>query len=63
MHPYFFSLLYRQRLAEFERQAKYRRQFTKQKSQRVKRFVSVLSRPRRTVPTAAPVAAKARPCH
>ena len=60
MHPYFFSLLYRERLAQFEREAQYRRHLPKQKSHRLKRLASVLTRSRPLVP---PVAVKARPCH
>ena len=63
MHPYFFSQLYRERLAEFEREAEIRRLLPKRESHRLKRFASVLTRSRRTVPTVAPVAAEARPCH
>jgi hypothetical protein len=65
MHPYFFSLLYRERLAQFEREAEYRRHFPKEAKQanhRFKRFASALTRSRRTAPTAAPVASEAHPC-
>ena len=63
MHPYFFSLLYRERLAQFEREAEYRRHFSKEKSHRLKRFASVLTRSRRHAPVVSPVVAEARPCH
>jgi hypothetical protein len=63
MHPYFFSLLYRERVAQYERDAEYRRHFPKQKSHRLKRFVSLFTRLRRRTRTVAPVAAEARPCH
>ena len=67
MHPYFFSQLYRERLAEFERQAEYRRHLRKRERPSLKRFGSLLAQSRRRVPTAAPlvppVAAEARPCH
>ncbi len=63
MHPYFFSLLYREQLAEYERQAEYRRHIPRQKGHLVKRFVSMVTRSRRSAATVPPVAAEARPCH
>ena len=63
MHPYFFSLLYRERLAEFERQAEIRRHLPKRESRRLPRFGSLLTRFRRHAPVVASAGAEARPCH
>ena len=63
MHPYFFSLLYPERLAQFEREAKYRRHLPKQDRRLLKRFVSLVSRSRRRAPVVTAASASARPCH
>ncbi len=63
MHPYFFSLLYRERLAQFEREAEYRRHLPRRERRWPKRFASLFTRLRRPAPLAPPVVAEARPCH
>jgi hypothetical protein len=63
MHPYFFSLLYRERLAQYEREAEYRKHLPKREHRFLKRFASLLSRSRRRAPVVATAAAKAHPCH
>jgi len=63
MHPYFFSLLYRERLAQFEREAEIRRYLPKREHRWPKRFASWLPRSRRPAPLVPPVVAEARPCH
>ena len=68
MHPYFFSQLYRERLAQFEREAEYRRHLPKRERRLLRQVGSLLMRSHRTVPIVtvpivAPVTAEARPCH
>jgi hypothetical protein len=63
MHPYFFSLLYRERLAQFEREAEYRRHLPKRERRLLRHVGSLLTRSRRPAPLVPPIAAKARPCH
>ena len=63
MHPYFFSLLYRERLAQFEREAEYRRHLPRRERRGLRRFGSLRPTSRRLEPLVPPVAVKARPCH
>ena len=63
MNPYYFSLVYRERLAEFERQAEIRRHLPKREHRSLRRFGSLLTRSRRPAPVVAPITAEAHPCH
>jgi hypothetical protein len=59
MHPYFFYVIHRQRMAELERQAEVRRQLPQRERRSLPRVGSVLAR----LHLHTPVAAEARPCH
>ena len=64
MHPYLFSVIYRERLAQFERDAERRRQLPKPEPRPLRtRFGSLLSRSRRRTPVVTRTTAEARPCH
>ncbi len=63
MHPYFFSLLYRERLAYYEREAEYRRQLPKRERHLLERFGSLLPTSRRRTTVVTGASAGARPCH
>ena len=63
MHPYLFSLLYRERLAQFEREAEIRRHLPRREHRWPKRFASLLPMSRWRAPVVATAAAKAHPCH
>ena len=63
MHPYFFSLLYRERLAQFEREAEIRRLLPKRERRSLKQFGSLLPRSRRRAQVVVPSVTEARPCH
>ena len=62
MHPYFFSLLYRERLAQFEREAEIRRLLPKRERRSLKRFASLLPHARRRALLVAPATAEACTC-
>lgn len=55
--------LYRERLAQFEREAEIRRHLPTRERRWSKRFSSLLPRSRKPAPLVPPVAAEARPCH
>ena len=63
MHPYFFSVIYRERLAQFEREAEIRRHLPKRERPRLKQFRSLLPGSPKRAPVVARTAAEARPCH
>ncbi len=63
MDPYFFSLLYRERLAQFEREAEIARHLPKRERRGLKQFRSWLPGSQRRAPLITRTAAEARPCH
>ena len=63
MHSYIAYELYRQRLAQYEREAEVRRQLPKREHRWLRRFGSLLPRSRRRAPVVARTAAEAHPCH
>ena len=63
MDPYLFSQLYRERLAQFEREAQYRRDLPKRERRLLRQVSSLLMgsrRPARLVPTTAAEACTCR---
>ncbi len=63
MNSYIAYELYRQRVAEYEREAEIRRNLPKREHRRMAQFRSLLPGHRRRVPLVARTATKARPCH
>ena len=62
MHPYFFSLVYRERLAQYEREAELRRQLPKQDHRLLTWFGSLLTGSRKRAPVVTNATAGAHPC-
>jgi hypothetical protein len=62
MHPYFFSQLYRERLAQYDREAEYRRHLPKRERRLLRHVGSLLTRSHRPVPLVASAGAKAHTC-
>ena len=56
MHPYVTYILYRERLAQFEREAEIRRHLPKREHPRLKRFGSLRPVTRRRPPVVSPTA-------
>ena len=63
MHSYIAYELYRQRLAQYEREAEVRRQLPKREHRWLRRSGSLFARWRRPAPVVARTAAETRPCH
>lgn len=63
MHYLVAYEIYRQRVAQFEREAEVRRLLPQRERQRLTRFGSLLTTSRSRAPVVARAAAEARPCH